>query len=63
MIFCPQTKKHCHEDRRKAVDQLVGLKKRLGYAGEVYFCPHCGYWHVGRKHIKHKKKHWKEKNV
>lgn len=57
-MLCPETKKHCHS-KGEAEAHLRGLVKReAGYAGRVYLCPHCNFWHVGRaKKDAHKNKY------
>ena len=55
-MFCERTGKHRHLSRRKAVQHLAGVKKRIkNYNGMVYHCKHCGNYHIGRNP---KEKRW-----
>jgi hypothetical protein len=49
MKFCRATRKHCHTEG-KAEAQLRSIRERdPNYCGEVYFCLHCGHFHIGRR--------------
>ncbi len=47
-MLCAATGKQRHADKKKAALHLLDLRRRSGYGGKVYRCPHCGGWHVGR---------------
>jgi hypothetical protein len=46
--ICNATSKESHT-RHKARAHLHGLRVRKGYSGQVYWCRHCGGWHVGSR--------------
>lgn len=56
MRLCRLTKKHCHRSSGKAEAQRRSiLRLEPDYTGQVYVCPACGFWHVGRRPENYKK--------
>lgn len=49
MNLCWKSGKCSYDEKRRAYRHLVSLRVDYGYGGEVYRCPHCGGWHVGRR--------------
>lgn len=46
-MICIKSGKEQHK-REKANAHLANLKEKFGYGGEVYKCPYCGFFHVGK---------------
>jgi len=53
MYYCSLRGKICHRTRKSARRHLRSLKEQKGYrGGEVYICPFCKWFHVGRPRSK-----------
>lgn len=48
--MCP-TGKQQHESRAKAQAHMRGLRDEWGHTAQIYRCPLCGFFHVGKDRI------------
>jgi len=54
--YCFVMGKISHINQNQARKQLASLKRAKSYPGQVYRCPYCGLFHVGRPRTKFKKR-------